>query len=106
MMSMMSEGVFPWAAAGALILGWIVLVIFIIIEAIFYKRAFSLLSEKSGEKMFDTAGLVLLIGAILTIILIGTIITLIAWILVAVAFFSIKPPPPTAQQPQTSTAPT
>jgi len=104
-MFMAPEMGFSFAMIGALILGWIVLVIFVIIEAIFYKKAFSLLSEKSGEKMFETAGLVLLIGAILTIIVIGALIMLIAWILAAVAFFSIKPPTTTeqAQQP-TSTS--
>jgi len=105
-MSMMSEmGEIPWATIGGLLLGWITFVVFVIVEAIFYRKAFSLLSEKSGEKMFDTAGLILLIGAVLTIILIGTILTLIAWILAAVAFFSIKPPP-TTEQPQAPTSST
>lgn len=105
MMPMTSGMEFPWAFIGTLILGWIIFVIFIIIAAVFYRKAFSLLSEKSGEKMFDTAGLILLIGAVLTIIVIGAFIMLIAWILVAVAFFSIKPPA-TTEQPQqpTSTA--
>ena len=104
-MFMVPEMSFPWTAIGAVILGWIVLVIFVIIEAIFYRKAFSLLSEKSGEKMFETAGLVLLIGAILTIIVIGVLIMLIAWILAAIAFFSIKPPTITEQtQPPTSTS--
>ena len=97
-MGMMSEmGKIPLATIGGLLLGWITFVVFVIVEAIFYRKAFSLLSEKSGEKMFDTAGLILLIGAVLTIILIGAILTLIAWILAAVAFFSIKPPPTTEQ---------
>jgi uncharacterized membrane protein len=33
----------------------------------------------------------MLIGAVLTIILVGALITLVAWILAAVAFFSLKP---------------
>ena len=102
-MDMMSEMGKHRATIGGLLLGWITFVVFVIVEAIFYRKAFSLLSEKSGEKMFDTAGLILLIGAVLTIILIGTILTLIAWILAAVAFFSIKPPP-TTEQPQAPTS--
>ena len=102
-MDMMSEMGKNRATIGGLLLGWITFVVFVIVEAIFYRKAFSLLSEKSGEKMFDTAGLILLIGAVLTIILIGTILTLIAWILAAVAFFSIKPPP-TTEQPQAPTS--
>ena len=105
-MGMMSEmGKIPLATIGGLLLGWITFVVFVIVEAIFYRKAFSLLSEKSGEKMFDTAGLILLIGAVLTIILIGAILTLIAWILAAVAFFSIKPLP-TTEQPQAPTSST
>ena len=78
--------------AAWIIAGVILLVIFIILQAVFYRKAFSTLSSKSGEKMFDTGGLLLLIGAILTIVLIGVIILLIAWILIAVGFFSIKTP--------------
>ncbi len=87
-----------------LILGLVVLVIFLVLQAIFYRKSFNLLAEKSGEKMFNTAGLLMLIGAVLTVIVIGAILLLIAWILAAVAFFSIKapaiqpilpPPPPT-----------
>jgi len=91
-----------WGFIGAFIVIWIVFVVFIIIEAIFYKKSFNLLAQKSGEKMFDTAGLLLLIGAILTIIFIGAILMLIAWILAAVAFFSIKTPSaqPTPTPPQ------
>lgn len=84
------------------IVGLAVFVIFLILQAVFYRKAFSTLSSKSGEKMFDTGGLLLLIGAILTIVLIGVIILLIAWILIAVGFFSIKTPAaqlPEAQPP-------
>ncbi|MEM2975925.1 MAG: DUF996 domain-containing protein, partial [Candidatus Bathyarchaeia archaeon] len=49
-------------------------------------------SAKSGEKMFDTAGLILLLGAILTMVLLGVICLFMGWILAAVGFFSIKTP--------------
>ena len=45
---------------------------------------------KSAEKMFETAGLILLIGA--AIPLIGEILKFVAWILAAVGFFSIRMP--------------
>ena len=77
----------------------IVIFIFYVLEAVFYRKSFTLVAEKSGEKMFNTAGTLLLIGAILVIIFIGAIIMLIAWILVAIAFFSIKTPPPSAEAP-------
>jgi uncharacterized membrane protein len=104
MTMMMSPQAMLGAFVGWLILGFIMFVAFIILQAVFYRKAFSMLSSKSDEKMFDTGGLLLLIGAILTIIVIGVVIILIAWILIAVGFFSIKisvtqqqeaqPPPP------------
>jgi uncharacterized membrane protein len=92
----------PLAFIGGVIIAVAVMFIFYLLGAMFFKKSFNILSMKSGEKMFDTAGLLLLIGAILTIIIIGVILMLVAWILVAVAFFSIKPPsalPPTPSQP-------
>jgi len=92
-----------WTAIGAIIVGVVIIFVFYLLSAIFFRKSFDTLSAKTGEKMFGTAGLLMLIGAILTIILVGLILMLIAWILVAVAFFSIKtttspgapaPPPP------------
>ncbi|PIU59251.1 hypothetical protein COS86_05230 [Candidatus Bathyarchaeota archaeon CG07_land_8_20_14_0_80_47_9] len=88
-----------WAAIAALV----VLFIFAIIAVIFYRKSLSLLSKKSGVNMFETTGLLLLIGAILTIILVGFILIWIAGILLTVAFFSIRPQ--AAQQPATAPPP-
>ncbi|MBS7616717.1 DUF996 domain-containing protein [Candidatus Bathyarchaeota archaeon] len=85
---------------GGIILAAVAMFIFYLIGVWFFKRSFDVLSAKSGEKMFNTAGLLLLLGAILTIIVIGLLLMLVAWILAAVAFFSIKTtnaPPPQAQ---------
>ena len=94
-------------AIGSIIAAIVVWFVFSLLQAIYYRRAFAILSEKSEEKMFDTAGLLLFIGAILTIILIGALVSLVAWILVAVGFFAIKtlpaPLPPLAP-PQAPTA--
>ena len=77
-----------------------------------FRRAFSLLAQKSGEHSFETAGNLLWWGAILTIVFgIGLILIFIAWIFATIGFFSIKtttqptqtmdtmlllpPPPPT-----------
>ena len=67
-----------------------IMYIFSIIGSIFYRRAFNKLAEKSNEKMFSTAGLLLLIGALIP--LVGQVIIFVAWILAAVGFFSIKIP--------------
>jgi uncharacterized membrane protein len=95
---------------GAIILTFVVVFIFYVLEAVYCRRTLDSLADKSGEKMFDPAGLLLLIGAALTIILVGLIIVFSAWILVAVAFFSIREPAtlvasqPTASSPPSKTA--
>jgi len=67
-----------------------VLFLFYLLRAFFYRKSFTIPSQKSGERMFETVGLILLIGAALTIIAVGILILLIAWILATVAFFSMK----------------
>jgi uncharacterized membrane protein len=89
-----------WGIIGAVVIALVVLFIFAIISAIFFRKSLTSLSMRSGEKIFETAGLLWLIGAVLTIVLVGFILIGIAWILIAVGFFSIKttappqPPPP------------
>ena len=70
--------------------------IFYLLEAVYIRRAFDSLANKSGVGLFRTGGLLLLIGAILTIVLVGLFLIFIAWILILVAFFQI----PTSQQYQ------
>jgi uncharacterized membrane protein len=77
----------------------IVLFVFFIITAIFLRKSLSLLSAKSGVGLFGTTGLLILIGAVLTIIAIGLLLIWIAFILLAVAFFSIKATPRSAAPP-------
>ena len=62
-----------------------------IVSAVFYKRSFNKLSEKSGVRNFGTAGELILIGTALTIILIGGLIAWIGWIFGAIGFNSMKP---------------
>lgn len=98
---------FPVVTLVLFIVGLVVMFVFLLLQAIFYRESFRILSEMSGEKLFDTAGLLLLIGAILTIILIGFILLFVAWILVTAGFFAIKTPTtqlPAAAPPPTPTA--
>lgn len=77
-----------------------------IVGAVFFMRAFNNLADKSGVKGFKDAGLILLIGYALTIVLVGALLVWVAWILAAMAFFSLKPSTnsvPTYQQPTQST---
>ncbi|MGD0330582.1 MAG: DUF996 domain-containing protein [Nitrososphaeria archaeon] len=85
-----------------LLLAFVVLWIFIIIVAFFVRRSLNILSAKTGVGLFSTAALLLFIGAILTIILLGILLMWIAVILIAIAFFQIKPQP---EQPVTTMTP-
>jgi uncharacterized membrane protein len=84
----------PVAPSGLGVAAFIVILViafvFLLVQAVFYKRAFDKLAAKTGEDMFRTAGLLLLIGSVLTIIFVGFILLFVAWILIAIAFFSVK----------------
>jgi uncharacterized membrane protein len=87
-----------------LIIFLVIAFVFYLLEAIYIRRAFDSLATKSGVGLFRTGGLLLLIGAILTIFIVGLFLIFIAWILILVAFFQIPtnststqyqiPPPP------------
>ncbi|MGD8506492.1 MAG: DUF996 domain-containing protein [Candidatus Bathyarchaeota archaeon] len=81
------------AHVGALVGSLIMLFIFIVVAAIFYRKSLTTLAEKTGVGLFGTAGLLLLIGAVLTIIAIGFLLIWIAEILLIVAFFRIRAEP-------------
>jgi len=89
-----------WPHIAAIIGSLIVLFVFVVVAAIFLRKSLTILSTKTGVNMFSTTGLLTLIGAILTIIVVGVILLWVALILLTVAFFSIKiqyaqPPAPT-----------
>jgi uncharacterized membrane protein len=90
---------------GILIAAVIALFIFYLLEAIFMRRAFDKLADKSGEGIFRTAGLLLLIGAVLTIILIGLVLIFVAWILAIVGYFGLKPKAQPTTAPPSSIPP-
>jgi uncharacterized membrane protein len=81
----------------------IILFIFVVVAAIFFRKSLTSLSEKTGVGLFGTTGLLLLIGAVLTIIAVGAIVIWVATILLAVAFFSIKTEPTQMPPPATAT---
>jgi uncharacterized membrane protein len=87
----------PYIAA----IGVAVLVMFIltVVAAYFIRKSFKELALRSGVEMFATAGLVLLIGAILTIIFIGFILLWVAMILLAIAFYRMRYEPPATPYP-------
>ena len=92
----------------AILLLAVIVFIFYVIAAMYFRKAFNSLAQRSGEHMFETAGTLLFIGAILTIaFFIGLLLIFVAWIIATIAFFSIKvPPQPYTYGPVQPTAPT
>jgi len=83
----------------------VIVFIFYVLAATQLRKVFNNIAQKTGEHMFETAGTLLFVGAILTIVFfIGLLLIFIAWIIATIAFFSIKVPtqqyaytqPPTA----------
>jgi uncharacterized membrane protein len=75
------------------------------VSAIFLRRSYDKIGMRLNVNMFHTTGLLYLIGAALTIVIVGLFIVLIAEILQIVAFFSIPEQPPSAMPPQQTWGP-
>jgi uncharacterized membrane protein len=62
------------AQFGAAIVALVVLFIFTILVVVFLLKSLSMTASRTDVKMFGTAGILMLFGAILTIILVGFIV--------------------------------
>ncbi len=91
-------------AAGliTLLAGLVVAFVFYVLAANHLKDCFNNLAKKSGERNFDTAATLLWIGAILTIIGVGLILILVAWIFATIGFFSMRARPYQQYAPPTN----
>jgi uncharacterized membrane protein len=65
----------------------------LILSAVFVRRAGDLVADRLNIPMFRTAGLVYLVGAALSVVLIGFLVIAIALLLFAVGFFTIPDRP-------------
>ena len=89
-----------------LIVVLVILWVFAIITTFLLRRSLRQVTEKTGTGLFSTAGLILLIGAVLIIIGLGLILIWIAVLILAISFFTMKPqeakpsPMVTASSPQ------
>jgi uncharacterized membrane protein len=80
---------------GGILAALAILWIFAIISSFFIRRSMVSLSAKSSVGLFSTAGLLLLIGAVLIIAIgIGLILIWVSALLLAIAFFTMKPQAP------------
>jgi len=76
------------ALLGALLIGLVILWVAFIISMYFLRKSMNQLSEKSGIGLFGTAGLLVLIGAVIPGI--GLLLIWIGFILATAAFFQMK----------------
>ncbi len=93
---LLSGAQFTFAAGN--IVGIVIIVAGLITAFVFYllaslqlRKAYETLAQKTGEASFTTASVLLLVGAILTIIGIGLILILASWIFVIIGFATMKP---------------
>ena len=73
---------------GALLIGLIIFYVVLIVAMFFFRKSMNQLSAKSGTGLFSTAGLLMLIGAVIPAI--GLLIIWIGAILATIAFFQMK----------------
>lgn len=87
---------------GSILIGLAVVWVIMLVSAVYVRRTYRSMASKLGVANFETAGLLYLIGAATTIILIGFVLLLVAQVMVVVAFFSIQESAPalSGQPPQ------
>jgi len=73
---------------GALVVGLIIFYVVMIISMYFLRKSMNQLSTKSGIGLFSTAGILVLIGAVIPVI--GLLIIWIGFVLATVALFQMK----------------
>jgi uncharacterized membrane protein len=73
---------------GAIVIGLIIFYVVLIVSMYFFRKSMNQLSTKTGISLFGTAGLLMLIGAVIPIL--GLLIIWIGAILATVSFFQMK----------------
>jgi uncharacterized membrane protein len=86
----------------AFLAGLIIAFVFYILATLSLRKTFNTLAQKSGEASFTTAGTLLWWGAILSIVVIGLVLILVAWIFATIGFFAMKPKQMQQYNPQTN----
>jgi len=79
-----------WTLISAFIVVILILFVVAIISMYFFRKSMNQLSTKSGVGLFGTAGILMLIGAVLSIVAVGLVLIFIGLILATVAFFQMK----------------
>jgi uncharacterized membrane protein len=91
-----------WIAFGTAIgLGLFGAWIFLLASSVFLRRSYNAIGSRLNVNVFNTAGLLYLIGAATAVVGVGFIILFVAEIVTAAAFFSLPERLPETTQPQT-----
>jgi uncharacterized membrane protein len=96
--SSIQAGNFDFSVLMSILVGFlvmaVVIIVFLIISTVFVWRSLKTVTEKSTIGLFGTAGLLMLIGAVLTIVVIGVFLIWVGVLLLAIAFFQLHPVEP------------
>ncbi|WP_342452672.1 DUF996 domain-containing protein [Thermococcus stetteri] len=87
--SMISMNKSPEMGLGMMGTGGLVAALLMIAGMWFMKQSYDIISEETGVKTFHTVGLLYIVGAVLSIIVIGILLIVVAAILEIIAFFSL-----------------
>jgi len=78
---------------GSILIGLAVVWVIMLVSAVYVRRTYRSMASKLGVGNFETAGMLYLVGAATTIILVGFVLLLVAQVMVILAFFSIQEGP-------------
>jgi uncharacterized membrane protein len=96
-----TPGIFGLIAG--ILVGLVVVWILAIVSSFFLWRSFKTVAARLNMGLFRTGALIYLIGSILTVILVGFLLTFVAQIMFIIAFFSLPDDLPQAWTPQPQT---
>ncbi len=80
-------------AAGliAFLIGLVIAFVFYVLASLHLRKTFHTLAQKSGDQSLETAGTLLWIGSLLTIVFgVGLLLIFISWIYATIGFFGMK----------------
>ena len=79
-----------WSLVSVMIVGLLILFVTVIISMYFFRKSMNQLSMKSSVGLFGTAGLLMIVGAVLTVVVIGVFLIWIGLLIATIAFFQMK----------------
>ena len=82
---------------GSIIIVLVLVWVFAILAAFFVRRSLGLLSARTGVSLFGTAGILILVGAVIPVF--GLLLIWVALLLLAIAFFSVRTTPTQSTTP-------